>query len=373
MKIGVITHWGSKDNYGQLLQAFALQHFLRGLGHSPFLIRFNFLKFLATFRLCYCWKPRKCAGWIIHLLKYCSALIRDILHPRHFDAFQQNYMKLSELCYSDIKTLQEKYPEAEAYITGSDMVWGAAPPFPPFFLQFGQKETLRLSYAAGMGFKYPATKKNIALLKEALSPFSFVSVREKQGVEICNAAERNDAILVPDPVFLHTKDFYKNLFGLSSEIKSTLLIYLVGNRCHIPYDKINRFAAQKNLKIKFIASQGQTSCRGWEKIFPTPEEFMNELSQAAYVITNSFHGTAFSVIFQKNMLVIPLDHADSRIDTVMQYFGIKSCIFNADNENLNFYDLSQRTDIQSLIEADISRVSQLLQSVFISADRSETK
>lgn len=62
-----------------------------------------------------------------------------------------------------------------------------------------------------------------------------------------------------------------------------------------------------------------------------------------------------------------------KVSVCISVFGIKSCIFNADNENLNFYDLSQRTDIQSLIEDDRSRVTKLLQSVFISADRSETK
>ena len=367
MKIGIITHWGSKDNYGQLLQAFALQKFLGKLGHTVYLIRFDLLRYFLQFSPWYLLNPKKIVVWIVrlyrHILRICSASP----HDRHFMEFQNEYMNLSERIYTSVEQLQKFYPEADAYITGSDMVWCGVPPFPPFYLQFGKKETLRLSYAAGMGFKYPATEKNISLHRDALMPFSFVSVREQQGVDICRKAGREDVVLVPDPVFLHTKDFYYNTFRLPEQTQPVLLIYLVGNKCHVPYRELELFAQKKGLQIRFIASQGQKSHKNWEQVWPSPDEFLVELAQAAYVVTNSFHGTALSIIFQKKLMVLPLKSLDDRIATITKRFHILDGVYNG--IELHFSDLTQRTDIESLMKADIDRIAKLLQHVLIAGQQ----
>ena len=152
MKIGIVTFWSSKDNYGQLLQLFALQTFLKELGHEPFLIRYAFWKdnsipklfkeyFLLPWRI-----PRAIKNKIAERKVHKS----NIVHERKFVEFLSENILYTEQIYST-KELINNPPIADCYITGSDQVWGALTPNPVFFLQFGAKEIKRISFAASFG------------------------------------------------------------------------------------------------------------------------------------------------------------------------------------------------------------------------------
>lgn len=135
MKIGVMTFWQSHDNYGQLLQSWALQQYLKNNGHSPYLIRYKR------------WHPRLShspAGYAKHVCRELLSqlnLVKGRLTgtARDFDRFRKEQIEMS----SDI--------------TGSDQVWNFAmhpDDFKAYFLRFGSKDTNRISYAASFGFSY---------------------------------------------------------------------------------------------------------------------------------------------------------------------------------------------------------------------------
>lgn len=364
MKIGVITIYGSRDNYGQLLQAFALQTFLKNRGHNAFLIRYDSM----NRRI-----PLKERNWIrlFHPLKLLNALkimlkkkrIQSSCrkHPRHFEDFIRNHMQVSSREYLTRDALLNDPPDADAYITGSDIVWSYSKPDPAFFLQFGRKTALRLAYAPGFGFKFKVDSRNLAIITNYLKDFAFVSVREKQGVDICRKAGREDVTLVPDPVFLISAEEYGKIFSLPAATKPICLIYLVGNPCTVPWDEIEQYAREKKLDLKFIASQGITTKKSY-MIWPTVEEFMRMIASAELVITNSFHGCALAILFHRQFVVLPLRHEDDRVNTLLNVFNLNDRKYQGDFMK-HLERPIQDDKIEEHIQNDMERVNAIFDAL----------
>lgn len=364
MKIGVITIYGSKDNYGQLLQAFALQMFLKNRNHNAFLIRYDSMNRkipLKEMNLCHIFNPLKVLNVLKIMLRKRRIQSSYHEHPRYFEDFIRSNMQVSLKEYSSREALLNDPPDADVYITGSDIVWSYKKPDPAFFLQFGSKKALRLAYAPGFGFKFKADSRNIALIAKYLKDFVFVSVREKQGLDICRKAGREDVTVVPDPVFLITAEEYRKKFSLSVRMAQTCLIYLVGNPCIVPWDEIEQYARQKKLDLKFVASQGVKTKKDY-MFWPTVEEFMQNIASAGLVITNSFHGCALAILFNRPFIVLPLLHEDERLNTLLNAFDLNGRKYQKHfMENINS---PMRYDkINERIKDDIIRVNAIFDSL----------
>ena len=203
MKIGTVTYWNTQDNYGQILQCYALLTTLRDMGHDAFLI-----KYLPA--------PRQQS--LVHLLitavRYLSpsyrrtalmwrrlrriAATEALLHPRGFDQFRTEYIPSTSRTYNE-NELEETPPEADAYICGSDQIWGV--PNPVYFLQFGKATTKRLAYAPSMGGITPKGKDK-KTISTYLSRFDFISSREGKDVQTLHEMGFSQAIQQPDPTLL---------------------------------------------------------------------------------------------------------------------------------------------------------------------------
>ena len=127
MKIGIVTFWQTRDNYGQMLQCWALQHYLRSCGHEPYLIRYRHTEaFAIDFKI-------TVKGFIKNLLRLrLKSLLpkKTILPPlsnndkqRDFETFKKEKLQVSERTYLSLQELQKEPPEADCYIVGSDQVW----------------------------------------------------------------------------------------------------------------------------------------------------------------------------------------------------------------------------------------------------------
>ena len=230
MKIGIVTFWQSDDNYGQLLQCWALQQVLLKMGHEPFLIRYNYhgyyddapsWKRLARMILVWPYLKQMKRKRKIELNK-----INNIC--RDFDKFRDENLNMSDLYYASPDDLKNNPPQADAYIAGSDQVWAqlvGRKRSMPFFLDFGNFSTKRISYAPSFAMKtYPA--KLNGKLKQALEKFDALSVREQDGVDIC----RNlgyDVTRVLDPTLLLEKRLYESLMSQRENQSPFIYIYSI--------------------------------------------------------------------------------------------------------------------------------------------------
>ena len=337
MKIGIITYWWSQDNYGQILQCYALQTFLRNMGHDAFLIRNKENVKNKRDIKWFCSLPLKIIRIILNpnafLLgrkfgKLETACVEvNKKHSRDFDVFKEKYIKSTSIYTQE--ELFSNPPDADVYMCGSDQIWSGVNPV--YFLNFKLPRTVkRISYAASFG-KTKLSKKNIKKIAPWLKQFDVVTVRESSGIDICKEADRDDAICVPDPTLLLSSEAYMQLIeNIPQNKEKYILLYLLGNEVDFDISEFYKYASSKGLKVKYVASQGRIDQYG--KIYPTISEWLHLIKDAEYVVTNSFHGSVFAITFNKKFLVIPLcglfSKMNSRIDELLQMFNLGDRLYS---------------------------------------------
>lgn len=320
MKIGIMTFWWSDDNYGQLLQCYALQKYLRDLGHEAYLIRYRpdndiiRIKTSLVKKIYKAFNPQKLYNFAKNRINRKKLEIERKNNDRQFELFRQKYIAQSEAVYSSLKELQDNPPDADAYIVGSDQVWNfwnisiekCKNLIHSYFLDFGSEKTKRISYAASWG-RTEVSNEEIAEIEPLLKRFDYVSVREKNGIELCSKCSFDRAEWVCDPTLLLSAETYRKIY-CESEIrrkeKKYLLLYMLGNECDFDIKTAYEFAAQKNIEVVYVSGNDLTA--NSQKTFATIPEWLYLVDNAEYVITNSFHCGVFSTIFHKQFGIVPL-------------------------------------------------------------------
>ena len=343
-KIGIMTFWTSKDNYGQILQAYALQTVLRKMGHEPFLIRYDFRHdptFASTIK-----------EKAIHLLKDPAILCRFILskfrrreeavaevHDRKFDEFIRDHMAVSEKIYTDYRELKVNPPEADVYICGSDVVWYPRRMSEPYFLNFNT-DARRIAYAPSFGTAdVPVWFRKMA--KPWLEKFHAVSTREQSGADVCNEILGSDKCVCNlDPTLLLQADDYRKLFASERSTEKYCLAYFLGTETDVDYDAIKDFAKSRHLPLRLITVQGNKVEGNY---FPTITEWLESFCNAEYIFTNSFHGCAFSLIFHKRFLYFPivgsLSSLNNRVESLLDKLNVGNKIIYRGNINVIYDDV----------------------------------
>lgn len=336
MKIGIITFWQSYDNYGQLLQCWALQQQLIQMGHEPFLIRYNFTEFYDTDPL---WKWIARRLLILPYLKRREILKNKCLHKkknecREFDSFREKHLMMSELYYPTPYSLVQNPPDADAYITGSDQVWAqlvGTDRNMPFYLCFGKDNVRKISYAASFAMKSYPTHLN-GLLKEALGHFYAISVREADGVNICMNVGF-EAAHVLDPTLLLNRKTYYDLLPSVRLSSNSVYIYSV----NISDAKEMRWTELKDVcnryKFNIVVTTASGCIEGNELFgkevlydYASIPQWLSNIANAKMVITTSFHGVVFSLIFHTPFIYVPLKGlfagGNNRAEEILKRVGL---------------------------------------------------
>lgn len=364
MKIGIITYWTSNNNYGQLLQCWALQKFLIKKGHHPFLIRF--VPYLGTKEASLFKKIKlflkRCLKIVLIYPVYQSyknrtqeekekkldAFYREKDKQRDFDGFRKNQLNNSDFVYEDYTSLLMNPPFADVYICGSDQIWNFnlhPNSLKPYFLQFGSKDIKRIAYAPSIGRDYwPDNRLNE--LKQYLSNFSAISLREETGVQICKDLGF-DAEHVLDPTMLLEKSDYEILEETPATV-ATPYIFIYGinykSKEEINYEAIKECAKIHGLKIVITNGSGYTPCRELfdeaEYIYATIPQWLSLISKAELVVTPSFHGVVFSILYHKHLMYTPLQGAlsrgNSRVLELFETLGL-NCLIKNDERKVSEY------------------------------------
>lgn len=323
-KIAVITIWDTQDNYGQILQCYALQKYLTKLGGDAFLLKTK-SDTLAPLSL----KKRILAipvkifslrFWELLYFRYKLKIFsKRYGHVnREFDLFRDSYIKSTNKVY-DVDELRTNCPDADIYITGSDQVWGA--PSDIYFLDFVPKGKRKYSYAASFGSN-SFSPENCRMMSSYLKTFNEVTVREYSGLEKCRVLGISSKLVI-DPTGLLANKEYLDIAKIPNE-KGYILLYLLGNYTNVNVDEIYHYAKQKNISVKYVASQGRND--KYPKIFPSPTEWIGLIANAGYVITNSYHCCMFSIYFQKKFMALKLvgifKKMNARMDTLFTQYKV---------------------------------------------------
>lgn len=337
MKIGILTFWKTEDNYGQLLQCYALRAYLQSLGHDAFLVRTtNGREYNPTFKQ----QLMKKARTAYRLLPYPFYLMKRAIGSafytlthgklrKHivdfgFEHFRQEYLHCTKV-YT-LEELQYNSPEADAFVVGSDQIWNTRDGI--YYLSWTCDEVRKIAYAASFG-GCDTLPDNVKLTRW-LNRFDYVSVRELSGVGICANAGRKDAVCVVDPTMLLTAADYLEIASKEYPKDKYLFIYFLGTRTIINWKEIRTFAKEKGLKIVYVASQGQED--KFKHTQASIHQWLSLIANAEYVITNSFHGTVFTLLFGRKFMTYSVTgfavKMNDRITTLLNPLGLDNHIYS---------------------------------------------
>lgn len=328
MKIGILTFY-RVPNYGAMLQAYALWHYLEERGHEVVFIDYAF------------GNARRIPLWRCLVSRSLRSLRNKLIQRAEFGitAFAARFPRTRP--YADHASLLAAPPPCDAYIVGSDQMWNpkwCIPCLETVFLDFAPANVLRVSYAASFGqdFWGDAARDR---LKRLLRRFAAVSVREKSGVAIVRDAAGVPAAALPDPTLLMPSGFYRGLLPAPPARRpggKKLFAYILREwESGTPYEsgavrECRRAVAADTVKTCFRRPPGPAGgllARFGVLAKESVEEFLADFETSDFVITNSFHGTVFSLIFHRPFLTLSLmgDAAsmNDRVASLLEAAGLE--------------------------------------------------
>ena len=324
MKIGILTV-PFNNNYGGFLQAFALKTVLKKMGHEVVFINRKRNKLQLPL-----WKI--IIGF--PLIKFRELRTNRIMKRLsiHTEAFKQRYLTPITTEYYTHNSLRKCLKLGlDAFIVGSDQVWRfryARESIDDFFFSFLHDLHIpRFSYAASFGVddnEYPEEYKE--LCKKLLTEFDAISVRESSGRDMLVNVFQIDPEkirIVLDPTLLLSAQEYGYLFSQYSKQTSSYLCTYILDQTPEKIDFIKGVALFFNLnEIPLKAQTGNI-----EKIKPIDpvEKWLHTIAESSFVVTDSFHGTVFSIIFNKPFLTIGNNtRGETRLHSLLKLFDLQS-------------------------------------------------
>jgi hypothetical protein len=358
MRIRLLTFHTPK-NYGAVLQAFSLYTYIKRINEDTLIIDYNTEALRANY------KPFKKPNGI-------KELIKVFIQSPHYGAYKRRYKKFDDFVTSHLglterfestEALYAEPPVADIVFTGSDQVFNPnriESERKAFYLDFVPNKTKRASYAASFGVSdIPPDKAHE--IKAYLEKFDYISVRESQGVELVERMTTKNSIEVLDPVFLNTKEFWISI-AKPYKIKNQKYIFyycLMGGKAS---DLAAReLSKQMNLPL-VVMTQGILRIHADEILRDIgPEEFLYLINNAEYIVTDSFHGVAFSLIFEKQFFALPVaPDKMHRQNTILSKVGLLQRIYN---NCVNVKDNIQYEPVNEKLRYEIDKSKQFIDNV----------
>ena len=309
-------------NYGAILQAFALQNILAEVGVHAEIIDYRCPYIECVYRP---FDIRHCKN-LSSGAKKCVKSFRLIKKRHGFNEFTKKYLRVTKKCKSK-KDLQKVSSKFETIITGSDQVFNpnAVGGDFSYFLDFVGSGIKKIAYAASVGYNsFPPEYK--AKCIESLKSFESISVREKSACKTVAKLTDKEAWNALDPTLLLSASKWIDIAKKPRKLPDKYILVYMMEGCKYTIEKARSIAAGKGCKLVLInptLKQSQ-ACRDFIMYkTASPEEFVGMFAEAEAVVTNSFHGIAFSLIFKKEFFAEASNTEKSaRIIDILALFGL---------------------------------------------------
>lgn len=334
MKVELVTFIRAY-NYGAVLQCYALQTAIQETGVICEVLDYypSYFRDLYSIRKDFRWTHPPVKTWINHFMLRNTIKMRN----KAFNDFINKFICLSAETYtgkSDVQTFQS---DADCYIVGSDQVWNYACTYfdPLFFLDFPDaNKCKKYSYAACVGIeKIPEDL--VSGYKEKLENYEAYSVREEASVALLNDLLQKEIRVDCDPTFLLKQEQWEKMCNPYIEKDDYIFIYYVEKTKKLQqYAEI--LAKEKHMKIicvpcnvapEVLSGKNDAEFDLELQLSASPQDILTYIKNAAYVVTNSFHGTALSIIFHKKF-ISKVDRESGkiniRIDDLLEKFDLCS-------------------------------------------------
>lgn len=336
MRIAVITT-SYANNYGALLQTYALQRFLNE-NLSQEAVAIDYLPPWNRHPWSILSKPKNLRDFLAN--GYTLLNIKNFLAMKKRAKanlnFREQFIKLSDQQFRSVEELQEYKNQCDCLICGSDQIWnitirGDKMPHSVFFLQFAKNwdNIRKIAYAPSVADPIPTGATET--LREYLKIFDALSVREISDVAPLQALTQKTIHHVLDPVFLLSQQQWSDMAAPSPIKEKYILCYFLsyGGFSDKVVNKLRELTGYKVVNLNINKYDKFHS----DKIIwdGSPRDFVGLVKNAEYICTNSFHCTAFSIIFRKNYIVVNKGWASSRMQSLQTVFGLEDRFVSEDS------------------------------------------
>lgn len=356
MKVKVITRH-APSNYGSLLQSIATVRVIEGMGHECEIIDYQRpdergLKGVLT-------QLSQKEGYGNPLTRLAYIALRYPIEKYaqvKFDAMRKKYLKMTERCstHGELERLK-----ADAFVTGSDQVWGPMMNGvydSAYFLQFVHNGAKKLAYAASFG-KTKFEERTISAYKSMLAEYDKIAVREKSAVELLDCWELKNCFgQVLDPTLLLDRNEWKKLLVKDDDTikyagRKYILVYQIHNDPKLS-DYAKRLSAHTGMELLRVNPMFHQIRRGGKFICcPDLGEFLALIDNASCIVTDSFHGTCFAINFGKQFIeILPNNATGTRNQSILELTGLSGRILKDFNdyslmeEKIDYDDVWRRLD-----------------------------
>lgn len=319
MKINTITFHRS-INYGAVLQSYALQRALKKCGYESEIIDYSRFSTNLFIKINYKNVSKAIKQVVLNMLSLMHYNERKRLFKR-FNDFFSSKLRFTK-CYGSYQELCDEPPISDMVLIGSDQVWNITHRYrPEFFAEFAPSNVKKASYAASIGnYKYTDQQKNMLL--KGLKDIYPISVRESSAKDFLNENFDIKANVHPDPVFLLNKEEWSSI-AVSPSIKEKYVLCYALTRSDLMQKAMDKLKKKYGYKIVVVSSQPNKFVKGDIHIYDAgPCEFLGLFKNAECVLTTSFHGTAFSILFNKPFYNFTIDYYSSRTSDLLKKFEV---------------------------------------------------
>ena len=316
MKAGIFT-FHRANNYGAVLQAYALTQKLNHMGCQAEVVDYRCDHIENMYHRISLKKVNNVRKFAAFFVTYFKTSAKS----KKFNDFRKSFLKISDKAYN-MKNRKELNGEYDVFFTGSDQVWNpdCTKYDKTYFLDFAENSK-KNAYAASFGVSV-IDEKYRADFNKLLGSFQNISVRETRGAEIVKDFSGRESTVVLDPTLLLNKKQWMEIASPTKYSKGKyVLVYMLVNSKSL-MDFALKLGKEKNLPVVCIGN-GRAQVTYASDI--GPREFVKLFDKAEYVVTNSFHGTAFSINFNKNFFVElhnMKNSRNSRMEEVLNLFGL---------------------------------------------------
>lgn len=321
MKVEIITlHYIT--NFGSMLQTYATQTSIEKVGHEAEVIDFvpQGISFKGAI-----WPNNDVPIWK-KIVKFLPFFMVNLVEYRDLNRFLRKYIHLTPRRYHCYHDILKNIPMADAYLSGSDQVWNTQNNNPPedlkaYYLGFAPEGKKRIAYAGSFG-KNTFTKEEERIIKEYVSKYDYISVREDDGLKILQRFGFDNGVHVVDPTLLLRGDEWRKFASVKKAPKSGYVFVYNLNRNGLIKEVAKAIAKEKGLRIINFADTFDFIKGAKNRFGNTAEDFVNHIANADYVVTDSFHGTAFSLNLNRQVIVVKAPRYNSRIESILRVAGL---------------------------------------------------
>lgn len=320
MKVEIIT-LHRITNFGSMLQTYATQAAIEKLGHRAEVL--DFVPDGITFKRG-CWPKNDVPAWK-KLIKLGPLFVVNVIQYNILDRFLGKYIHITAKRYGCYQDILDDIPQADAYVSGSDQVWNTQNNNPKddlkaYYLGFAPGGKKRIAYAGSFG-KNNFTKDESAIIREYIAKYDHVAVREDDGLDILERHGFHNGVHVVDPTLLLNAEEWTKFANKKAPKEKYVFVYNL-NRNALIKEIAQKIAAERGLKIINFADSMDFIPGAKNRLFNTAMDFINHIANAEIVVTDSFHGTVFSINFSKQFICIKAPRYNSRLESILRQTGL---------------------------------------------------